>query len=150
MQTKSSTEEKMLKRYHKVLGKQAAIAMNAKAHLGDLPGCAPLGYLNTRRNGKPVVEIDSVAASLIQEAFNLAAEGTLSIRKILAVLTSKGLVSRNNKVLGASAMQVILVNPFYIGKLRYGAELLQGNHDPIISEEVFDQVQESLAKRRKR
>ena len=32
-------------------------------------------------------------------------------------------------------------NPIYIGKIKYDGQLLQGNHKPIISEDIFDIAQ---------
>ncbi len=94
--------------------------------------------------------VDEKLAPLVKEAFDLAAGGTLSLRKILEVLTGKGLVSRNSKAMGASALHALLTNPFYTGKLRYNGELLEGRHQPLVSSEVFERVQENLAKRRRR
>jgi len=69
---------------------------------------------------------------------------------MLEILTAKGLVSRNGRPLGASALHAILTNPFYAGKLRYGGELLDGSHEPLVSRQVYERAQEALAMRRRR
>ena len=44
----------------------------------------------------------------------------------------------------------ILNNPFFAGKVRYKGEVLDGKHQAIISQELFDAVQEQLQKNRSR
>ncbi|MBM7713284.1 recombinase family protein [Siminovitchia sp. FSL H7-0308] len=41
----------------------------------------------------------------------------------------------------------ILSNPIYIGKLKYKGEIYEGEHEPIIEEDLFNRTQELLAKR---
>jgi hypothetical protein len=36
----------------------------------------------------------------------------------------------------------ILTNPFYLGQVRYKGQPLPGNHPPLVSQELFDAVQE--------
>ena len=38
----------------------------------------------------------------------------------------------------------ILSNPFYIGLFKYGGEIHEGKHEPIISKKLFDEAQEML------
>ena len=118
--------------------------MAEKAKAGIAPGCAPVGYKNV---GGGIVRDDRMAP-LIAEAFALAA-CEMSLEKILAELTPKGLKSRNGKTMGRSALRLILTNPFYIGKLRFKDELLDGIHEPLVSEAVFKGANTSLSSRRK-
>ena len=43
--------------------------------------------------------------------------------------------------LSKSRISTILRNPIYIGKMKYAGKIYQGNHDPIISEDVFTLAQ---------
>lgn len=43
--------------------------------------------------------------------------------------------------IGTGALTLMLQNPIYVGKIRHRKELYDGEHDPIISQERFDQVQ---------
>lgn len=142
--------EELMRSYRALLARRVKEASQLKAQAGKLPGCAPLGHRNARDRGEAIVEVDGEVAPLVREAFGLAAEGKLPLRKMLEALTVKGLVSRNGKPLGASALHAVLTNPFYVGKLRYGGELLDGGHEPLVSPELFDRAQEGLAKRRRR
>ena len=146
----TASPEEIARCYKAIQAKRAKEAMHNKAQRGDLPGCAPVGYRNTYEFGEATLMVDEKLAPLVKEAFDLAAEGTLSLRKILEVLTVKGLVSRNGKIMGTSALHALLTNPFYMGKLRYNGELLGGKHQSLVSSEVFERVQENLATRRRR
>ena len=122
--------------YHAHMGKLASRGMERKVACGILPCCAPVGYRNIRKK----IEIDPMLAPLIREAFERAATSKLSLRTLLAEMTAKGLISRNGKPLKVSAFWYMLRNPFYVGMIRWHGELIQGNHEAIISKGVFDTV----------
>ena len=44
--------------------------------------------------------------------------------------------------LSKTRIYTLLRNPVYVGKVKYAGKLSQGNHEPIISEDIFNQVQE--------
>ena len=48
------------------------------------------------------------------------------------------------------AIRDMLKNPFYFGMVRYKNELFQGRHQPLISKELYDQVQEQLQQNQSR
>src|SRR4051794_27173632 len=89
------TLEEAFSRYHTHLGKLASRGMAQKVKNGGFPGYAPVGYLNTRIHGESVIVVDPKLGPLVQEAFKMAKSKKYSLRKILAELTPKGLVSRN-------------------------------------------------------
>jgi hypothetical protein len=148
MQQPLHAQEESWIRYYAILGKRAGKAMAEKAQKGDLPGCAPVGYRNVRDGKKSWIEVDEETAPLIRLAFELAAKGEHSLRKILQIVTDKGLRSRNGKQLGVSSLHTLLTNPFYTGRLWFRGELLPGNHQPIIDEFLFGEVQAALDRRR--
>ena len=144
------TTDPLLREYLENHGRLTADKMELIAKQGRLPGCAPVGYLNTRRHdGAHAIVMDEKVSPLIREAFELAAEGDLSIAQILERLTAKGLRSRGGRAISASGLWVILTNPFYCGKLRFHFIVLPGTHEPTVSEELFERVQASLDKRRR-
>lgn len=122
--------------------------MRTKAKAGIFPGCAPLGYRNAWDGGKKVIVVDEAMAPLVQEAFHLAAEGQLSLRKILEIMNQKGLRSRNGKLLNVSSLWSLLMNPFYTQWMRFQGELLRGTHPQLVDEELFQCVQQRLSRRR--
>jgi site-specific DNA recombinase len=148
-QTELSLAE-LKRRYHGYLGQRASSALAAKARRGECPGYAPTGYRNVRTEHGTHVEIDPHLGPLIHEAFYLAGRRGSSLRKVLAELTPKGLVSRNGNPMNASALQNILTNPFYVGMLRYKGQLIRGKHEPLVTASCFDRVGRRLRHRRRR
>lgn len=112
----------------------------------------PTGYLNEKRSDrKGHVLIDPDRAPVIKQMFEKVAYEKWSGRKIyhwlkfdLNFKTSTG-----NKNLTLSNVFIILSNPFYYGEFEYPkkSELwYKGIHEPIISKELFDQVQDQMRK----
>ena len=114
---------------------------------GVLPGCPPVGYLNSYIDGKSVIITDSKLAPLVREAFVLASKKS-SLRNILAELTPKGLVSRNGKPMGPSALMGILKNPFNTGRIRYHGHSSPGKHEAIVVDDLFMDAVLSLRSKR--
>ena len=59
-------------------------------------------------------------------------------------------IAKISRVMNLSKSRIftILRNPIYIGKMKYAGKLYQGNHKPIISEEVFNLAQEKHKEKR--
>lgn len=129
---------------------KAKVAMREKARAGELPGRAPLGYVNRRQGNRTWVEVDQEVAPLIKEAFRLAAMKKWSLRKIITVLTAQGLRTQSGKLLEAISLLRILTNPFYAGVVRYEDNETCGTHEPIVTRELFERVQWALGRRRRR
>ncbi|MCK4504322.1 MAG: recombinase family protein [Candidatus Aegiribacteria sp.] len=55
-----------------------------------------------------------------------------------------GLTGYSGKPIALSRILLILLNPFYIGLFRYKGEIYEGKHVPIVSRELFGQVQKVL------
>lgn len=126
--------------YHAHMGELSRRGMEQKAASGILPCCAPVGYRNIGKR----IEIDTVLAPLVREAFERAATSRLPLRSLLAEMTKKGLVSRNGKPLKVSAFWYMLRNPFYTGMVRWKGELIPGLHEPLVSRELFGLVEMQL------
>ena len=116
---------------------------------GRYVSTAPFGFKNSRDEMKKPLLIHSDLAPLIKEAFEKFATGTYQKEALRKELYKKGLkVSKNQFCL-------ILENPIYCGKIRLKAfgdepeEILQGIHEPIVTEELFYRVQYVIAGKRK-
>ena len=83
---------------------------------------------------------------LVKKMFEVYATGNYSLKDTRNLLAQKGLLSKNDKVLSISNTQMILNNPFYYGMFKYGGELHQGKHEPMISKKLFDKCQEVMAR----
>ena len=116
---------------------------------GQWANLAPIGYANKRDDSnKPIVLFDD-NATLVKYAFETFATGQYPIDVTRKMLNEKGLkITRN-------AFWSMLRNPFYVGKIivpAYKDEesmIVKGNHQPLISMELFNDVQDVLLGRKK-
>lgn len=88
----------------------------------------------------------------LKTAFELAAQGK-SDREVAVALTTAGYRTagnQGNKPFSKDTVKGMLTNRFYLGYLPDGnASWIKGKHEPFISEELFNAVQEIRAKRSK-
>jgi DNA invertase Pin-like site-specific DNA recombinase len=119
--------------------------LRQKVRNGIYPGIAPIGYINDIRS-KNIV-IDKKKVGIIRKAFALYSLGNSRLEDISHFLAEHGLFSRNGKILKRDRISYILSNPFYCGFFKYGGELYEGKHHPVVSKKIFDLVQEILKQR---
>ena len=103
----------------------------------------PLGYDFVIREGKRIVVINE-KGKILKKAFLWKAEGiaTEEVRKRVEAL---GLKFRHQ------TLSFILRNPFYCGWMAHNAlegKLMKGNHEKLISEKIFLQVNEVFKERK--
>jgi len=136
------------------LATEALKGMSRKAQSGGTPNRAPLGYLNRELivDGRQVrgVVIDEDRAPLIQWAFEQYATGEWTIDSLADALDAKGLRTKPTKrhdgvALGSGRLHEILRNRYYIGFVSFRGVEYPGIHEPLIPEEVFEQVQTVLS-----
>jgi site-specific DNA recombinase len=129
------------------LREEAKRGIRRRLEQGLRPNGAPIGYLD-RGKGKPK-EIDPEKGPLVRLAFTWYATSDYSLRKLNSLLFDLGLRNRADGQLTLSGLSHLLRNPFYIGYLdaRATAELLPGVHQPLVSREIFFQVQSRLTTR---
>ena len=114
-----------------------------KLRRGEMPSLAPVGYLNEPRL-RNIVK-DPERWPIVKQLFESYATGKYLLNDLPKLSLSLGLVSRRRgKPLALSKFKEILRNPFYYGVFRHKGELYQGTHEPIISKQLFDKVQEVL------
>ncbi len=116
---------------------------------------APIGYMNiTTEDGKSDVVIDPERGPIVQMLFKEYATGNYSLQDLEAIAHKFGLKSRRRKcthTIGRGQIHDMLRNPFYYGMMRihrkskqYNVSYLPHRHTPLISEELFNQVQDVL------
>ncbi len=133
----------MAKNYSDNLSEEVIKGMNQKAKNGHYPGRAPFGYKNNRETRL----IDKVLekAYIIKRLFEWYATGKYSLKTLSDKAYDEGLAYRKSgKRFSAGSLEKILKNPIYYGDFRWKSEVMNGNHDPIISRELFDLVQYQL------
>jgi len=113
--------------------------LRQKLRRGELPGYAPLGYLNELRTHTIIKDPDRFR--LVRKIFELYATGNYSLKDLRHLITSAGLLSRRGNKLSVSNIQSILSNSFYYGVFKYNGELHDGKHEPMIAKKLFEKCQ---------
>lgn len=108
-----------------------------KLKKGEFPNMAPTGYLN--KEGK--IYPDPAKVLYVKRAYELYATGNYSLNQLCDVLYKQGFYSNKGKRIRKSSMERLLKNPLYVGEISYDGKIYKGIHTPIISRELFDQVQ---------
>jgi len=122
--------------------------LRQKLRNGVYPGYAPIGYVNELRNH--AILKDPENWQMVRKLFEEYATGKFTLEQIQKLALSLGLVSRRSKnILSLSRIQRMLKNPFYYGLFEFKNEIYEGNHEPIISQQLFEKVQRIMADRGK-
>ncbi len=119
--------------------------LRQKLRRGEFPGKPPVGYLNEPR--LRTIVVDPAKAQLARQMFEAYASGQYNLPQLRALVASWGLVTRSGKPPALASVKRLLMNPFYVGLFRYDGELYEGSHEPLISRELFERVQEVMARR---
>ena len=126
------------------LREEAKKGIYGRLKQGFLPSGAPVGYLN--HGGGKQKTIDPQKGPLVRKAFLLYATGNYTLHTLGDELFRMGLRNRAEGSVTRNGLSIMLNNPFYIGivRIRSNGQVFQGNHDPLISKHLFDQVQGAL------
>ncbi|KKR15346.1 MAG: Recombinase [Parcubacteria group bacterium GW2011_GWC1_39_29] len=127
--------------------------LRTRCEMGLWPAPAPMGYLNEKRvDRKGYVLVDPERAPIIRQMFENVAYNNWSGHKLyhwlkfdLNFKTPLG-----NKGLMLSSIYMILNNTFYYGVFEYPRKSglwYTGKHEPIITKELFNLVQEKIRTR---
>jgi len=120
--------------------------IKTKCEMGWRPGVAPLGYINRAFGGINDIIPDPERSEIVREMFNKASRGW-SGRRLKVWLDDLNFTTRNGKPVPLSSILAMLINPFYYGEFQYpegpDAKWYKGAHKPLISKELYNQVQQS-------
>ena len=137
-----------------IIGERIRDKIAAQRRRGRWAGGIPvLGYDVDRTGPSPKLILNPAEAVRVREIFELY----LKLGSLLPVVnelhrrswrnkawtTKKGL-PRGDTAFDKGSLHALLTNPIYIGKIRHKAELFDGVHEPIVSEDVFGRVQHQL------
>lgn len=117
--------------------------LREKARQGHLIGTLPWGYVRDQDTGLAVP--DPEKARLIYEMFERYATGQESDRTIAAWLNAKGARTNRNRQFSKDTVREMLCNAAYAGYVserRDKSRTVKGLHDAIVSDELFDRVQQ--------
>ena len=130
------------KYYVDSLSENTKRGLRQKVRMGIFPSQAPLGYLNDSRTKTIVVE--KKKSRIVRLAFEKYIKGNMRLEDVSNFLAKSGVTTRTGKRISKTKASFILSNPFYIGLFKYGGEIHEGKHEPIISKKLFDEAQEML------
>ncbi len=139
------------KYYVDSLSENVQRGIRQKLRRGEWPSLAPVGYINNPKTRN--IQPDPEKAPLIKKAFEMYSKGDHTLYSLTDEMERIGLRSLRNKPLSVSSVQTMLQNPIYYGMMRIHGELFQGTFEPIISKDLFDEVQcvmENRAKKRRK
>lgn len=99
--------------------------------------------MKSNSNIKPEIIIDEHNAKYVKRAFELYATGMYSYKTLGDKLYLEGFRHpKTGEKYPARKFEWMLHNIFYIGKFKWGGEIYEGNHDAIISPELYYRVQD--------
>lgn len=157
----------MSRKEYKMITKRMRAGVRRYVEDGNyIPSKPPYGYQIVQNGRKRTLVIDPERAEAIKLAFELFLKG-FGIRDIARELTAMGYKSYYGHRIEHTFVSRALRNPVYAGYIAWGREevrkssnpdkkyecrkrdpgeymVVKGSHEPIISEEVFQQVQEKL------
>lgn len=134
--------------YSNNLSEEIKKGMQEKAEQGYLPGRVPYGYV--RKYNSKDMELDSQKSTFVRKAFELYSEGGVSLETVLNQLYDMGYtyLEKMPKI-QRGTLEKMLKNPFYKGLFVFKKQLYTGNHEPIVSTELFDKVQRAFRRANK-
>jgi len=118
---------------------------------------APFGYRRASDNPKDPLVIDPEEAEAVLMAYEAYATGQYTAQDIADMLNARGYRTRKGRRFSKEGVREILRNPFYKGYVVYRqgqhhseGEIYPGKHEPIVSEELWDTVQQMLRRNQHR
>lgn len=117
--------------------------------MGRYPGKAPMGFMNlTTVNGKKVIVPKQPEADMIKWVFHQLAKNIYRLEAIRKMADEKGLKCSR------SYFHKFIRNPAYCGliPIKHSSQeqqIVQGIHDPLISETLFHEVQNIISTKRR-
>jgi len=137
-----------------IIGERIRDKVAAQKRKGKWAGGVPvLGYDVDRNGPSPRLVINAREAAQVREIFALYLEKG-SLQPVVGELTRRGWVNKRRvtkkgQQLGGrpfdkATLHVLLTNPILTGKIVHKGEAYEGEHEAVIDQEVFDQVQSLL------
>jgi DNA invertase Pin-like site-specific DNA recombinase len=117
--------------------------LREKARQGHLVGGLPWGYVRDHESKLAIPDPDR--APLVQELFKRYATGQESDRSLADWLNATGARTARDRQFGKDTVREMLCNAAYAGYvsgLRDKTRAIRGLHEAIVTDELFDQVQE--------
>jgi site-specific DNA recombinase len=136
----------LAKNYIDNLSEEVKKGLRAKAELHLWPSFAPLGYLNTiGPDGKRIIVPDPVLGPMVTQLFEWFATRNYSLKSLAQKAYQEGFRFRktNHKV-PVTTLHKMLRKRVYTGAFDYAGVRYSGSHQPLVTRETWERVQEIL------
>ena len=134
----------LAKNYIDNLKEEITKGQNKKAEQGGWPGGAPIGYRNNKETRQ--VEVHQPYARYVQQLYDWYATGMYALEDIYHKAKKAGFTHhRTKRHYHRNHIYRILTNPFYYGLIRWKGKEYPGKQQPLVTKELWDQVQAVLA-----
>lgn len=146
-----SVESGMANQFIIDLRKNTLRGMQSKLEKGWAPVLAPVGYINDKE--KHIIVKDPEHFPIVRKMWELMLTGTYSASKVLDIATNewgyrtKKYKRRGGGELTQSGIYRMFSNVFYTGVFDWAGHRYQGKHEPMITMEEFERVQELLGRK---
>lgn len=137
-----------------IIGERIRDKIAASRQRGKWTGGTPvLGYDVDRSNGSPRLVVNPAEAIRVQQIFELYLEhgsllptvAELEKRKwFTKVWNTRQGKRRGGEVFDKCRLHSLLINVLYAGKVQHRGEIYAGEHEPIISDDLFRRVRQHL------
>jgi site-specific DNA recombinase len=127
------------------LSERIKYRMSAGVQQGRWLWVAPIGYLNVKTASGPELRIDTQRAELVRKAFELVDSRTYTLEEVLRRINLLGLNTRHGRPLTKQTLSRLLRNQIYAGWIVSGENKVKGLHQPLVSQTLFDDVQDALS-----
>jgi len=133
----------MAKNYIDNLSEEMRKGILEKARQGIWPSYARLGYQNILgQDGKRTIALDLNLAPAISAMFERYATRKYSLKEIAKLAQADGMAYRKSgAAVPKSTLHKILSNRVYSGDFDFDGTTYKGTHEPIVSHELWEQLQ---------
>lgn len=139
----------LAKKYISNLSEEVKKGQEEKIRAGWLPTKPPLGYKTIGDKGHKIHILDEKTSPFVKRIFEMYSSGNYSMSAVLEITYTEGLRNRSGSKLVKSQIEKLLKDPFYYGAIRWNEGIFDnGKHEPIISREIFDKVQDIRTKKK--
>lgn len=130
---------------HATIVERTKVGMERKAKGGKfVGGNVPYGYQLDPEKG---LVVDEEEALIVRRMFRMYAIGKEGASSISKQLNEAGHRTRGGRKWGRRMVLHMLRNPVYVGKIRWREVVYEGQHDPVVSELLFEKAGAVLQER---
>lgn len=126
------------------LSENVVRGMRQKIRNGVWPSQAPLGYTNNPKTRG--IDLDHEVSRVVRKAYTMFATDGYTYAEMARFLANYDLKRKNGKPFTIAKIKHLLTSKFYVGLLHYKGEYHDGTQELFIPRELFQQVQEVVAR----